>query len=116
LRPEHDDPREVADRLLARLAALRFAEVLAVGAEPGELDRLAAGPVTSRGSTCQMLLRMWRVRGMVGLVHPDRFFVVVDGDIDRSAERLLDAGRRAAAAGEIVDDEAAHRIHVLTTR
>jgi hypothetical protein len=45
--------------------------------------------------------------GMVGLVHPDRLLVMIDGDIDGAAERGLDAGARPAAAGEVVDDDAA---------
>ena len=44
--------------------------------------------------------------GMVDLVHADRFFVVIDGDIHGAAKRGLDAGAGTAAAGEVVDDEA----------
>jgi hypothetical protein len=103
LAPEHDDPGEIADALLARLAALRLGEVLAVGAEPGELDRAAAGRL-ERVDLPDVVANVPGA-GVVDLVHPDRFFIVVDRDIDGAAERLLDPGRGAAAAGEIVDDD-----------
>jgi hypothetical protein len=44
---------------------------------------------------------------VVRLVHLHGVRVVVDRDVGRTAERRLDAGRRAAAAGEQVDDQLA---------
>ena len=42
---------------------------------------------------------------MICRVHGQRFGVVVDGDIDRAAECLLQARAGAATAGEVVDDQ-----------
>jgi hypothetical protein len=39
----------------------------------------------------------------------DRFGIVVDCDVDRSAERSLDPGRGASAAGEQIDHEFARK-------
>lgn len=94
------------DGLLARLAALGLAEVLAVRGEPREIDRPAARRL-QRIDLPDVVADVDGA-GVVHLVHPDRFFIVVDGDIDRTAQRRLDPGRCPAAAGEVVDDEPHH--------
>jgi hypothetical protein len=43
--------------------------------------------------------------GVVDLMHADRVWIVVYRDVDVPADRLLNARRRAAAAGEQVDHE-----------
>ncbi|MCY1309803.1 hypothetical protein D9M70_599300 [compost metagenome] len=42
---------------------------------------------------------------VVHRVHRKRFGIVVDRDVYRPTERCLKTGRRAAAPGEVVDDE-----------
>ncbi|MCY1302349.1 hypothetical protein D9M70_519990 [compost metagenome] len=76
-------PGKPPDLLLDRLATLGLAEVFAVGAEPGQLDGLAAGD----GARVDLPHRFAIVLGvgMVDLVHGDGFGVVVDGDIHRAA-------------------------------
>ncbi|WP_244141644.1 hypothetical protein [Burkholderia gladioli] len=43
-------------------------------------------------------------------MHRERFGIVVDRDIDRAAERALEAGRRTATTGEVVDDQLATEV------
>jgi hypothetical protein len=50
---------------------------------------------------------MLRAR-MIRRVHRHGFGVMVDRDVGRAAQRKLDAGRRAAAACEVVYDEVMH--------
>jgi len=102
-RPPDHHPREAADMLLARLRALRAAKVGAVGREPRQPDLPTRGGL-DRIDIPDRLAVVLRVR-MVGPMHSDGVWIVVDGEIHMPPECGLDARRRAAAAGEIVDHE-----------
>ena len=43
--------------------------------------------------------------GMIDPVHFNRIRIMIDGDIDASLERELDAETNPAAAGEVVDNQ-----------
>ena len=111
LDPAHPDPRQAADRLLARLAALRLAEVLAVGAHPEEPDG-SAGAHGAGVHVPDVLLDVVRVR-MVDPVHGERDRIVVQGEVGIPADRGPDALGRAAAAREGIDDQGAHQAAFL---
>jgi hypothetical protein len=89
--------------LLDGLTALGFAEMFAVRREPRERDRSAFANI-DWVCTPDRLAKMLSAR-MVCTMHRNRFGVVVDGNIDRSAERSFDACGRPSASGEVVDDE-----------
>ena len=107
-------PGESADVAIAGLAALRLRVVLAVGREPEQPDRTAAAEPdrVDRDDVLLGMMRLW----MVHPVHRERDRVVVDRDVGRAAEGLLDPGRGPAAAGEAVDDELAHAAAPNMTR
>src|SRR5690606_17680628 len=98
------DPGEAAYFLFHRRAALGFAEMLAVRAEPRQIDR-----ATVRDhARVYFPYRLAVVAGVwvVDVMHGHGFWVVVDGDVHRPAEAQLDAGGGPAATGEVVDDQA----------
>jgi hypothetical protein len=103
LGPAHDDPGETAHALGDGLAALGLREVLAVGRRPHQADRLAVGD--GRGVHLEHVAAEVPGLRVVALVQADRLPVVVDGDVDVTAETVLDAGRGAAAACEQVDGD-----------
>ncbi len=85
------------------LAALGPAEVLAVGAEPGERHRPPAGDLAGVDPPHRLL----QVTGLrvVGGVHRQRLGVVVDRDVRTPAKRPLDPGGRTAPAGKGIHDQ-----------
>lgn len=101
--PADDDPRERPDFPVAGLAAKDLAVMRAVGRRVEEAHHLAAchgqGIHFADVGTVVPGLRV------VDLVHADGIGVVVDGDIDGPADRLLNAGRCAAATGKQVDHQ-----------
>ena len=101
--PEQDDPGEVADVAFERTRPLGLGKMFAIGTEPGERDRASAGGL-DRVDLPDVALEVAGA-GMVGLVHGDRFGVVVDRDVEASCG-ALESERGAAASGEVVDDEA----------
>jgi len=98
------DPRLAADlhRLGPERGALGLRKVRARRREPREPD-LAAG-ARRLGIDLPHVLDVVGRRRVVDRVHRDRFGVVVDRDVGRAAKRQLDAGGRAAASREGVDD------------
>ncbi len=133
LRPQDYNPCEIADRLLARLAALGLAEMFAVRREPSEryprqtrerIDLDVARRIRSTQLGDKISHDLYRIdlpdvvadmqgAGVVGLMHADRLLVMVDGDIHGAAQRGFDAGGCPAAAGEVVDDNAGHARSLL---
>jgi len=103
LRPAHDHPGQVADALLARLAALGLGMVLAVRRGPQEPDA-TAGAGRDRVHLPDVVVEVAGAR-VVGPVHRQGLAVVIDGDVRVPAERQADALRCAAAAGEAVYDQ-----------
>ena len=111
--PVRHHPRQVAHRLADRPATLGLGMMPAIGREPAESDADAVGDA-QRVDPPDVVRQVQRVR-MVDPMHGDRRIVVIDGDRhmlghihplrDQVAQRLLDAFRRAAAAGEAVDDQ-----------
>ena len=104
--PPNGDPREPTHTLRDWLATLRLAEVLAVWRQPHQANRSASGGF-QRINFPDVLAIVLR-RRMVCRVQCDRFGVVIDGDVRRTAEGHFDAERRAAAPSEGVDDEFSH--------
>ena len=75
----------------------------AVRTKPGESDR-PSRRCLNRIDRENVLAVVPRLR-VIGLVHGDRLCVVVDRDVDRPPDRSLDPRRRAAAPGEVVDNQ-----------
>jgi len=101
--PAQRHPGQATDALLDGFAALGLAEVLAIGAEPDQAHRTIARHL-DRIDVPHALAQMRGVR-VIRRVHGQCLGIVVDGDIDRAAECLLQAGAGPAAAGEVVDDQ-----------
>ena len=103
LGPAYHHPGQAADVPGNRLAALGLAEMLAVRGKPCQADRpaLAGRSGIDRPDVLAVVGRI----GMVCRVHQHRLGIVIDGDVDRPAERKLDPGAGPAAAGEVVDDQ-----------
>src|SRR5579859_4323664 len=59
---------------------------------------------TPRIQIADILAQVQRVR-VIGQMHRERFRVVIDGDIDRAAERGLDPLACTAATGEVIYDD-----------
>jgi len=87
--PPHGHPCQAPDALVARLTALGFAEVLAVGAEPGKPDRAALrdGQRVDVPDAFAVVLGL----RVILRVHGHGLGVVVDCDVDVPTERKLDA-------------------------
>lgn len=102
LNPAGNDPTQVANVSFDRLPALRLAEMLAVGREPGEANMLAAQMV-QRVDLVDVFREVDGLR-MVCLMERQSRCIVVDGVVRRPAECLLNTSRGAAAACKAVDD------------
>jgi hypothetical protein len=102
-RPADDHPRQPADMLQARLAALGLAVVRAVGREPGQGDPPAGADLY--GIHGEDVFAVMAGQRVVGRLHSQGLGIVVDGNVDRAAERHFYAGRCTAAPGEVVDDQ-----------
>ena len=82
--------------------------VLAVGTEPRQADRTVASD-KARVHGIYVLLMVGCIR-VVGGMQGQRLAVVIDRDVDWSAERLLDPFGRAPATGKVVDQQLAAEI------
>src|SRR5690606_26623701 len=98
------DPGEATDFLAHRRATLGLAEMLAVRAEPRQVNWAAVRDY-ARVYFPDGFAVMAGV-GVVDVVHRHGFGIVVDGDVHRPAEPQFNAGGGPAAPGEVVDDQA----------
>ena len=102
--PAQHHPCKAADLLGNGRAALGAAEVLAVRGEPRDVNR-ATGAQLCRPDRKHVFLQVQRI-WMVRLVHGNRVGVMVDGDVDWTAERLFQRNTSATTTCEVVDYEA----------
>jgi hypothetical protein len=85
--------------------------MLAVRREPGEPDG-AAGDYRRDVDLPDALAKMAGLR-VIHCVHRDRLGIVIDGDVDRAADRALDRRAGAATACKVVYDQFVFRIMPL---
>lgn len=98
-----NDEGESANFFAQRFSAFGLRKVFAIRREPAGADRAAARH--ARRVHIENIFAMMNGLGMVNPMHPQRFFIVVDGVVNMAAERGFYAGGSAAAAGEVIDEQ-----------